>query len=176
MVLFSYIRAVSGFLFSITFYVSYCYIDILHWFFSRAGKVPHEMETLTLDYLINVHGRLLFSEKISRIDALIRWWTLINFLAKFQGGRLFHCGRTCGTLINFCKVVCNLRIRMQCFQMYFLNCINALCANNGTITNNAFCNVTVLQHSNFCKDTFLIICSLFHVRHIYCIHPLSFKQ
>ena len=47
----------------------------------------------TLDYLINVHGRLLFSEKISRVDALIRWWTLINFLAKFQGGRLFHCGR-----------------------------------------------------------------------------------
>ena len=45
---------------------------------------------LTLDYLINVHGRLLFSEKISRMDALIRWWTLINFLAKFQGGRLFQ--------------------------------------------------------------------------------------
>ena len=33
----------------------------------------------TLDYVINVHGRLLFSEKISRMDALIRWWTLINF-------------------------------------------------------------------------------------------------
>ena len=47
----------------------------------------------TLPYLINVHGRLLFSEKISRVDALIRWWTLINFLAKFQGGRLFYGGR-----------------------------------------------------------------------------------
>ena len=30
----------------------------------------------TLHYLINVHGHLLFSEKISRVDALIRWWTL----------------------------------------------------------------------------------------------------
>ena len=54
----------------------------------------------TLDYLINVHGRLLFSEKISRVDALIRWWTLINFLAKFQAGRLFHCGR----LLIFAKL------------------------------------------------------------------------
>ena len=55
---------------------------------------------ITLDYLIKVHGRLLFSEKISRVDALIRWWTLINFLAKFQGGRLFHCGR----LLIFAKL------------------------------------------------------------------------
>ena len=45
-------------------------------------------------------GRLLFSEKISRVDALIRWWTLINFLAKFQGGRLFQCGR----LLIFAKL------------------------------------------------------------------------
>ena len=58
----------------------------------------------TLHYLINVYGRLLFSEKISRVDALIRWWTIINFLAKFQGGRLFQCGRLA---INFSKVVCN---------------------------------------------------------------------
>ena len=37
------------------------------------------MQISTLPYLINVHGRLLFSENISRVDALIRWWTLINF-------------------------------------------------------------------------------------------------
>ena len=63
---------------------------------------------LTLPYLINVHGRLLFSEKISRVDALIRWWTLINFLAKFQGGRLFQCGR----LLIFGK----MQNAMQCFH------------------------------------------------------------
>ena len=60
----------------------------------------HRHKGVTLDYLINVHGRLLFSEKISRVDALIRWWTLINFLAKLQGGRLFHCGR----LLIFAKL------------------------------------------------------------------------
>ena len=38
----------------------------------------------TLPYLINARGRLLFSEKISRVDALIRWWALIHFLAKFR--------------------------------------------------------------------------------------------
>ena len=63
---------------------------------------------ITLPYLINVHGRLLFSEKISREDALIRWWTLINFLAKFQGGRLFQCGR----LLIFGK----MQNAMQCFH------------------------------------------------------------
>ena len=63
---------------------------------------------LTLPYLINVHGRLLFSEKISRVDALIRWWTLINFLAKFQGGRLFQCGR----LLIFGK----MQNAMQCLH------------------------------------------------------------
>ena len=63
---------------------------------------------VTLPYLINVHGRLLFSEKISRVDALIRWWTLINFLAKFQGGRLFQCGR----LLIFGK----MQNAMQCFH------------------------------------------------------------
>ena len=66
------------------------------------------MKRLTLPYLINVHGRLLFSEKISRVDALIRWWTLINFLAQFQGGRLFQCGR----LLIFGK----MQNAMQCFH------------------------------------------------------------
>ena len=49
------------------------------------------------------------------VDALIRWWTLINFLAKFQGGRLFQCGR----LLIFGK----MQNAMQCFPyVYFLNC------------------------------------------------------
>ena len=82
--------------------------------------------TLTLDYLINVHGRLLFSEKISRVDTLIKWWTLINFLAKFQGGRLFHCGR----LLIFEKLCVILEFECNVSKCIFLNCINALYANN----------------------------------------------
>ena len=61
-------------------------------------------ESSTLHYLINVHGRLLFSEKISRVSAFIRWWTLINFLAKFQGGRLFQCGRLL-IFANLCVIL-----------------------------------------------------------------------
>ena len=64
--------------------------QLFHFCKLSRGKCSQKLGT-TLDYLINVHGRLLFSEKISRVDALIRWWTLINILAKFQGGRLFHC-------------------------------------------------------------------------------------
>ena len=64
------------------------------------------MHAPTLPYLINVCGRLLFSENISRVDALIRWWTLINFLAKFEGGRLFQCGRL--LILAKCKMQCNV--------------------------------------------------------------------
>ena len=38
------------------------------------------------------------------VVALIRWWTLINFLEKFQGGRLFQCGRL---LIFWKNAKCN---------------------------------------------------------------------
>ena len=38
-------------------------------------------------------GRLLIFWQNSRVDALIKWWTLINFDNKFQGGRLFQRGR-----------------------------------------------------------------------------------
>ena len=79
-----------------------------HFSFSLMYNKGHFNNILTLPYLINVHGRLLFSEKISRVDALIRWWTLINFLAKFQGGRLFQCGR----LLIFGK----MQNAMQCFH------------------------------------------------------------
>ncbi len=34
-----------------------------------------------------------FSVNVSRVDALIRGWTLINFRTKFQHGRLFQSGR-----------------------------------------------------------------------------------
>lgn len=47
----------------------------------------------TLHYLINVLGRLLSSEKISSMDALTRWWTLIGFLTKFLPGLSFQRGR-----------------------------------------------------------------------------------
>lgn len=45
-------------------------------------------------HLINFHGRLLFTEKIFRVDVLIKWWTLVHFLAKFQGRRLLQCRRS----------------------------------------------------------------------------------
>ena len=47
----------------------------------------------TLHYLINAHGCVLFSEMISTVGYLIRWWTFINFLPKFQGVSLLQCGR-----------------------------------------------------------------------------------
>ena len=81
------------------------YTDIVT---SSYNAVTDLQTTHTLPYLINVHGRLLFSEKISRVDALIRWWTLIIFLAKFQGGRLFQCGRL---LISG-----KMQNAMQCFH------------------------------------------------------------
>ena len=50
------------------------------------------LKQLTFHYLMNVNGSLLFSKRIFRVNALIRWQTPINVLAKFQGGRLFQCG------------------------------------------------------------------------------------
>ena len=46
-----------------------------------------------LHYLINTYGRVLFSEMISTVGDLIRWWTFINFLPKFQRVSLLQCGR-----------------------------------------------------------------------------------
>ena len=43
-----------------------------------------------IDYSRLSDGCLLISEKYSRMGALIRGWMLINFLVKFQGGRLFQ--------------------------------------------------------------------------------------
>ena len=46
----------------------------------------------TFYHLINVHRCFLFLKKISSMDAIIKQWTLINFLAKFQDGRLLQRG------------------------------------------------------------------------------------
>ena len=43
----------------------------------KVNEAATEEEIDTLPYILNVHGRLLFSEKISSVDALIRWWTLL---------------------------------------------------------------------------------------------------
>ena len=40
-------------------------------------------------------------EKISGVEALIRWWTLLNFMEKTQCGCLFQCG----TLLIFAKYI-----------------------------------------------------------------------
>ena len=70
---------------------------------------------ITLHYLINVHEQLLFSEKISRVDTLIRWWTLINFLAKFHGGCLFQCIR----LLIFAKLCVILEFKCNVSKCIF---------------------------------------------------------
>ena len=70
----------------------------------------------TLPYLVNVRGRLLFSEKISRVDALIRWWTLLlDFSGKIPGWTFIPMW----TLINFWQnAKCNAMSPHAFFKLF----------------------------------------------------------
>ena len=80
-----------------TLFFYWILIQIIHKNLNRKPVILANVNSdFTLHYLINVHRRL-FSEKISKVDALIRWWTLITFLNFLRWTLAL-------TIVNFCKV------------------------------------------------------------------------
>ena len=60
---------------------------------SRDQKI--DLDPLTMEYLINVHSRLLISNFFITLHALIRSCTFIVFWRKFQSARLLHPAHRC---------------------------------------------------------------------------------